>query len=46
MTEQEKLEIIQKAKSFFKERVVANHIKNSEKLRDVSKFNINPYTHR
>lgn len=46
MTEQEKLEIIQKAKSFFKERVVANHIKNSEKLRDVSKFNINPFTHR
>lgn len=46
MTEQEKLEIIIKAKDFFRNRVAENHIKNTSKLDSINNFNINPFTHK
>lgn len=42
MTEAEKKEILAKAKTFFKNTIVHNHIKNTEKLK-LSDFNINPF---
>lgn len=42
MTEQEKQEILNKAKEFFTDTLVANHKKNTEKL-TLKSFNINPF---
>lgn len=42
MTEQEKQEILDKAKDFFTNTLVANHKKNTEKLK-LKLFNINPF---
>ena len=42
MTEQEKQEILNKAKDFFTNILVANHKKNTEKLK-LKSFNINPF---
>lgn len=36
-------EILHKAKTWFKESIAKNHIKNTEKLKKSSKFNINPF---
>ena len=46
MNRQERLDILNKAKVFFKTRVGENHIKNTLKLADINKFNINPFTHK
>lgn len=43
MNEQEKQEILSSAKSFFRARIAQNHIKNTEKLADLSNFNVNPF---
>ncbi|MGN1032037.1 MAG: PmeII family type II restriction endonuclease [Intestinibacter sp.] len=42
MTEQQKQEILNKAKEFFTDTLVANHKKNTEKL-TLKSFNINPF---
>lgn len=46
MTEQERIEILERAKVFFKTRIAENHRKNTEKLSTLDKFNINPFTHK
>lgn len=46
MTDEERNIIIEKSKRFFRERVAENHKANTEKLTDLSKFNINPFTHK
>jgi len=43
MTEEEKREILIAARAFFTERVVISHIENTQKLRDIRKFHINPF---
>lgn len=43
MTEREKQEILTKAKQFFKDKIVANHKKNTEKLSSLSAFQPNPF---
>ena len=43
MTENEKQEILSKAKEFFKNTIVKNHMKNTKKLSKLSEFNINPF---
>ena len=45
MTEEERLLILNKSKTFFKEEIVKNHIINTEKLTDIKKFKINPFLH-
>jgi hypothetical protein len=40
------LEIVEKAKSFFKERIVPKHLANKKNLKDLKNFNINPFTHK
>lgn len=44
MTEQERIEIIERSKIFFQENIIDKHISNTEKLADIRKFNINPFT--
>jgi len=39
-------EIVEKAKAFFKTRIAANHLSNTIKLKDLSEFNVNPFTNR
>jgi len=39
----QEFEIVEKAKVFFKERIAANHLSNTMKLKDINEFNINPY---
>lgn len=46
MTKEEKLSILKKSKDFFKEEIVESHIKNTIKLNNINKFNINPFIHR
>ncbi len=46
MTEQERIEILERAKVFFRTRIAENHRKNTEKLSTLDKFNINPFTHK
>lgn len=46
MTEAERQIILEKAKVFFREKVAVNHKTNTEKLTTLSKFNINPFTHK
>jgi len=43
MTEQEKKEILDKVKTWFREIIIPNHISNTKKLTDPSEFNINPF---
>lgn len=43
MNEQEKQEILEKAKKFFKDIIVKNHIKNTKKLKKLKEFNVNPF---
>lgn len=42
-TRQRKLEIIEKAKSFFREEIAESHKQNTEKLRQLKSFNLNPF---
>lgn len=46
MNEQERLEILEKSKVFFREKIVVSHIKNTTKLESVKEFNINPFMHK
>lgn len=46
MTEQERIQILERAKDFFRNRIAENHKKNTEKLTSLSQFNINPFTHK
>jgi len=43
MNIQEKQEILNKAKTFFKTNIVENHIKNTKKLKNIKEFIINPF---
>lgn len=45
MTEQERQFILEKSKEFFKNEIIENHIKNTSKLGNINKFNINPFIH-
>ena len=46
MTETERQSILSSAKTFFRNRIAENHKANTEKLTSLSKFNINPFTHK
>lgn len=46
MNEQDRKVILSKAKRFFKSRVAENHIRNTDKLSNISEFNINPFIHK
>lgn len=46
MTENERQQLLAQAKDFFRTRIAANHIKNTEKLGTIDEFNINPFTHK
>lgn len=39
-------EILKKAKVFFKETIAENHVKNTEKLKNITEFNINPFLNK
>lgn len=43
MTKDQKEEVLLKFKSWFKDSLIQSHIKNSEKLKDISEFKINPF---
>ena len=43
MNENDKQIILKKAKVFFKEKIALQHAKNTEKLKDISEFNVNPF---
>lgn len=43
MEKKERLKILAKAKDFFKDKIVENHIKNTKKLKNVKEFIINPF---
>lgn len=43
MIQAEKEIILKKAQKWFKESIAENHIKNTKKLKDASKFDINPF---
>ena len=43
MNEIERLEILIKANTFFKDTIAINHVKNTKKLKSLSKFNVNPF---
>lgn len=44
MTEEAKIEILNRAKVFFRENIAENHLANTEKLHDFKQLNINPFT--
>lgn len=46
MTSEEKKAILDSAKDFFRTRIAPNHISNTEKLQDISEFNVNPFLHK
>lgn len=46
MTETERQALLVQAKDFFRNRIAANHRRNTEKLEDIGEFNINPFTHK
>lgn len=46
MTEQEKQEILSKAKHFLRTRIAENHKHNTEKLKNIAEFNVNPFLNR
>jgi len=43
MNETERHEILQKFKDFFKDSLIESHKRNTEKLRDINEFQINPF---
>ena len=43
MNKKKRLEILKNAKAFFKNNIVEKHIKNTEKLKEVKEFKINPF---
>lgn len=43
MTEEEKLQILEKVKTWFRTVIIPNHIKNTQKLQDQKQFDINPF---
>ena len=43
MNKKEKIDIIKKFKLWFKETLIENHKRNTEKLVDINEFNINPF---
>lgn len=43
MTKEEKDGILIAARAFFRERIVVSHIENTQKLRDIKAFKINPF---
>ncbi|MFW6016759.1 MAG: PmeII family type II restriction endonuclease [bacterium] len=43
MNKSQKIEILNKAKSFFRNNIAANHVKNTAKLKELKEFNINPF---
>ena len=45
MTEQDRQEILEKSKIFFREKIANNHKENVKKLKDLSCFNVNPFLH-
>lgn len=46
MTEQERKEILEKSKDFFRNRIAKNHINNTKKLNSIEKFNVNPFLYK
>jgi len=46
MTSEQKTDILDKAKKFFKEKIAINHEENTKKLYSLSSFNVNPFTHK
>ena len=46
MTQDEKEKILNDAKEFFRTKIAPNHITNTEKLQDISEFNVNPFLHK
>ena len=44
MDQKERDEILQKSKDFFKEKIILNHIRNTEKLKNLNEFKVNPFT--
>ena len=46
MTEQDRQEILEKSKIFFREKIANNHKENVKKLKDLSCFNVNPFLHK
>ncbi len=43
MMSEERQVILQKAKQFFKDKIVANHKKQTEKAKHLKEFNPNPF---
>lgn len=43
MTEQERREILENARIFFREKIAVNHQRNTIKLKNLSEFNVNPF---
>lgn len=43
MTKEEKIEVLQKFKEWFKGTLIESHINNTEKLKDLREFKINPF---
>jgi len=43
MTESQRHEILAKARVFFRDKIAANHRKNTLKLQNINEFNINPF---
>lgn len=43
MTEEQKRDILHKAKDFFRETIAANHVRNTVKLMNLEEFKINPF---
>lgn len=43
MTEEQRQVILSEAKAFFREKIAVNHQKNTEKLKKLSQFNVNPF---
>ena len=43
MNQDERKQILEKAKIFFRDRIALNHKNNTEKLKNIDEFNINPF---
>ena len=46
MNEQEKKELLERAKTLFRDSFAANHYKNTKSLNKVSSFTVNPFLHK
>lgn len=46
MTEHERQDVLEKAKIFFRERIAYSHKVNTQRLTDLRKFSINPFTQK